>query len=208
MTEVVRPYRGVSAEERRGQRRSQLLEACLDVVAEVGVADTTAEGVCARAGLSKRYFYESFADREAILVAILDDLFDRVSIAIAELIEGGEALPEDERVRRTVTVLVRELSVDLRAARVYVEAPRHPTLEQRRLRAFDDFARLLLAEHVLNVEADDRRAYPVALMIVAGTTEVMARWLSGELALSEDEVVDVISGVGLAAGAFVRGGRP
>ncbi|HSV39980.1 MAG TPA: TetR/AcrR family transcriptional regulator, partial [Nocardioidaceae bacterium] len=159
MTEVVRPYRGVSAEDRRGQRRTQLLGAALDVVADVGVSDATTEAVCARAGLSKRYFYESFADREAILVAVLDDLFERVSAAIAELIEASADLPEDQRVRRTVEVLVRELSADPRAARVYVEAPRHPALEQRRLRAYDDFAQLILDEHVLNVEADESRAY-------------------------------------------------
>ncbi|MGV7904576.1 TetR family transcriptional regulator, partial [Mycobacterium kansasii] len=62
MDEVVRPWRGVSAEDRRSARRAQLLEACLDVVGDAGVEAVTADAVAQRAGLSKRYFYEAFAD--------------------------------------------------------------------------------------------------------------------------------------------------
>src|SRR5258708_27803222 len=75
MTEVARRYRGVPADERRQQRRRLLLEACLDLVGRDGTPAVTAESVSAAAKLTKRYFYESFADRDAVLVAALDELF-------------------------------------------------------------------------------------------------------------------------------------
>lgn len=194
VTEVVRPYRGVSAEVRRGDRRERLLEACLDVVAAVGVNDTTVDAICAQAGLSKRYFYESFPDREAALVAALDLVFDAVRAAIAGVL--AEGAPTD-RVSRTVSVLVKTLAADERAARLYIEAPRHPALEERRIAAFDEFTQLLV-QYVLDLDGDDPAARAATLLVVAGTTEVLSRWLAGDIDLDEDELVQTISGVGLA----------
>ncbi|WP_183093136.1 TetR/AcrR family transcriptional regulator [Nocardioides stalactiti] len=202
---TVRPYRGVSADDRRSLRRSQLLESCLDVVGDIGVVAATAEAVCARAGLSKRYFYESFGDRDTVLLAALDGVFDGARAAITPPLTDAASTPE-ERLRRTVAALVATLSADPRAARLYVESPRNLVLEQRRLAAYDEFADLLL-RHVLAVDGgpvtDRRRA--VALLIVSGTTEVMARWLAGDLDLAESEVVDTVSAIGIAAAAALDG---
>ncbi len=203
VTELVRPYRGVSAEDRRARRREQLLEACLDAVAASGVADTTAEAICGRAGLSKRYFYESFADREAVLVAALDRLFEAVRTAINTALAGTTGRAAD-RIERTVSALVAAISADPRAARLYVEAPRHRALEQRRALAFDEFTQLLV-ERVLDVDPHDARARTAALLVVAGTTEVLGRWLAGDVPLGEAEFVQTIAGIGLALTAVGSG---
>jgi AcrR family transcriptional regulator len=198
MTEVVRPYRGVSADDRRADRRSRLLEACLDLIGEDGVAEVTAEGTAARAGLSKRYFYESFADRDALLVAASDEVFAAVRSAILQrLVEYGDASVE-ERIRATVATLVKAMTADSRSARLYVEASRHPVLEARRLGMFDQFA-TLLDEQLFASDPHDQRLHTVSLLLVAGTTEVLARWLAGDIALDEEALVATISDVGLAA---------
>ena len=204
VAEAVRPYRGISADERRSVRRTQLLEACLDVVGEVGVAGTTAEAVCARAGLSKRYFYESFDDREAVLVAALDAFFEAARAAVAPAL-AQPAVSAEERLTRTVAALVRAVFADERAARLYVESSRHPALELRRIAAYDEFADLLL-RYALEVEVGtgDPRAQAVALLIVSGTTEVMARWLTGDLDLDESALVRTIAGIGLASAEVLR----
>lgn len=203
MAAAVRPYRGVSAEERRALRRTRLLEACLDAVGEVGVAGTTAEAICGRAGLSKRYFYESFADREAVLVAALDAFFERAREAITPaLAEPAES--DGERLTRTVAALVAAVSADPRAARLYVESSRHPALEQRRIAAYDEFAQLLLRYAIGVDDSSDPRAQVVALLIVSGTTEVLARWLAGDLDLDEAALVETVAGIGLASAAALR----
>lgn len=204
VAEAVRPYRGVSADERRAVRRAQLLEACLDVVGEDGVASTTAEAVCARAGLSKRYFYESFADRETVLVAALDAFFDAARAVVTPAL-AQPATSIEERLTRTVAALVRAVSADQRGARLYVESSRHPALELRRTAAYDEFADLLL-RYALEIEVRpaDPRAQLVALLIVSGTTEVMARWLTGDLDLDEPALVRTIAGIGLASAEVLR----
>jgi len=193
MTEVVRPWRGVSAEDRRAQRRAQLLAACLDVVGERGVEGTTVDAIVEDAGLSKRYFYESFADRPDVLAEAVDALMQRVQgrlvAAIAELESPAE------RLRATVATLVRALAEDSRSARLYVEAGRSPAAEARRHQAFDVFSQFVV-EDVLEASMDDARIAATALLVVAGTTDVLARWLAGGIDLSEVELVDLIAEIG------------
>ena len=64
-------YKGLSAAERAAERRARLLEATLSVWADTEVR-TTMTAVCAEAGLSERYFYESFAGLDEALTAVLD----------------------------------------------------------------------------------------------------------------------------------------
>ena len=203
---MVRPYRGVSAQDRRDDRRARLLEACFDVVADVGVADTTAEAVSTRAALSKRYFYESFADRDAILVAALDVVFADVSAAIITNLSSAGA-GTDERIAVTVQSLVSTLTADPRAARLYIEASHQPLLEQRRVQAFDEFSQLM-NRTVLQLDIDDPRARIAALLIVAGTTEVMSRWLSGALQMPEEDLIQTIAGIGTSVAAAIKRAQP
>src|SRR4051794_29828634 len=104
MTEVVRPWRGVSADDRRTQRRSQILEACLDVVGTSGVDGATVDAIVERAGLSKRYFYESFGDRHDVLAASVDALMERVRGRLVASVTAVDS-PSD-RLRAMVATLV------------------------------------------------------------------------------------------------------
>jgi AcrR family transcriptional regulator len=182
----------VSAEDRRTQRRAQLLDACLDVVGDAGVDGTTVDAIVERAGLSKRYFYESFADRHDVLAEAFDELMGRVRRQLVATVAEPDST---RRLRAMVATLVRALAEDRRGARLYVEAGRSPVAESRRHRAFDEFSDLVV-EALFDVSSDDPRVRATALLIVAGTTDVLARWLAGDLALDEAEVVDLIASIG------------
>ncbi|MGF0312110.1 TetR/AcrR family transcriptional regulator [Rhodococcus sp. IEGM1428] len=195
MPPVVRPYRGVAADERRRERREKLLEACLDAVAESGVSTVTVDDICARAGLSKRYFYESFGDRDAILVSALDDVIDAVGTALNEL-EQKHGSAED-RVAQTAAALVRALTADPRASLLYTAASANPALDARRRQMVDRFTPLLMRE-VLDADPGDPRAEAATVLMVAGTTELLDRWLRGTLTFTEAEFVDTLTALGVA----------
>lgn len=145
MTTVVRPYRGVSAEDRRADRRARLKAACLDLIGSGGVVWITAEAVSARAGLTKRYFYESYADRDALLYEVMDDFFVAVRTRILDaLTEAGSGADAPRRAHIVAQVLIDYLQGDSRQARLYVEAAGQPTLQARREEAFDEFTRMLV----------------------------------------------------------------
>lgn len=201
---AVRPYRGVSAEDRRAERRERVKSACLDVVGDTGVTTLTVDAVSARAGLTKRYFYEGFADLDALLAEVIDDIFTEL---LAEILDAlrAEGPTVAQRAHIIVSLLIDFFQRDVRRARLYVEAPGQPTLRARREVAFDTYTRLLV-EH-LHTESTpwpaqtvpDRRRALAALIVVAGITQAMTMWLQGTVELDRHQIVDEITRVMIAA---------
>lgn len=75
-TRPARPYRGVAKDERCAERRRRLIEAGIQVFGAETYHGGTVRAVCAAAGLTERYFYESFLNREQLLRAVYDELID------------------------------------------------------------------------------------------------------------------------------------
>lgn len=87
-----RRWRGIEPDERARERRQKLLDAALELVGTQGLASVTVRGVCAKAELASRYFYESYSDRDALLLGLYDDLaaelIERVGLGVLEA--GGD----------------------------------------------------------------------------------------------------------------------
>lgn len=91
-------------------QRARILAAMVEVVAEHGLADATVARVVARAGVSRRTFYEIFKDREDCFLAALDEGITRASRYV---LEGYD--PEAEwnvRLRSALTRLLRFLELE------------------------------------------------------------------------------------------------
>src|ERR1700743_249076 len=84
-----RDYGGRTATQRRAERRQRLMTAALELFGTEGYPATSIERLCARANVSTRNFYEDFASREALLIALHDQItqqaFDAVIEAVAEI---------------------------------------------------------------------------------------------------------------------------
>lgn len=193
---VTRPYRGRSADLRRAERRAALVEAALERIGESGVGALTVDGVCEQAGLTKRYFYESFTDRDALLAEVGTAMFARLRAEVVAAVTAVDPSPQ-ARARAAAGALVDALAADRRTARLYVEAPAHPVLSQVRDAAVGEFADLLIGD-VLGRSPVEPRARLGGLLIVAGTTEVVSRWLAGDLVLDRLDLVDELTRLGLA----------
>lgn len=115
-----RTYRGASNEERRAERRQKLIEASLEVYGDIGFHAATVKQVCARAGLTERYFYESFENAEALLaagyLAVMDRLQADVLAAIAAAPPGDMAAIT----RAALTTYYSLLRETPKAARVFL----------------------------------------------------------------------------------------
>jgi AcrR family transcriptional regulator len=84
-----RTYGGATPAQRTSERRGRLLEAGLALYGTQGFAATSIDAVCAGAGLTKRYFYESFGSGEELLTAVYLDATARVQARVAEAIVGA-----------------------------------------------------------------------------------------------------------------------
>jgi AcrR family transcriptional regulator len=208
-TTITRPYRGVSAEQRRADRRERLLEAGLDLLGGEGFGATTVRGVCARAGLTERYFYESFKDLEALLLAVFDEIIEDATRAVLEAVAQA---PHDEREksRAAIAAFVDLMTDDPRKGRVaFVEAMGSEALMLRRLATMRAFAQLIAdqAQAFYGAPAAQREdAELTALLLVGGLAETLIAWLGGSLRLSRDRLVDHVANLFVAA-ANVRSTR-
>ncbi len=202
MSDVVRPWRGVSADDRRAGRGEQLREACLDIVGERGVAGTTVDLVCATAGLSKRYFYESFTSLDNLLVTVVDDrLVSMLSAMKASLEQLDAGVTGPERIHVIVTILIDELSEDPRFARLYVECPGHPLLRARRDDAITQFTAFLVDDVLEGPRSPHHTARRLLTVrvVVAGTTDLVTGWLRGDIEADRETIIATIEFLGRAA---------
>lgn len=114
-----RRYRGAEADERRAQRRAQLITAAVQVYGERGYQNATVKAVCEAAGLTERYFYESFANSEALLLASFEAVTHRLLQKIAH--EGEAAGGNGEhRALAMLRTYFGTLQCEPRSARVFL----------------------------------------------------------------------------------------
>src|SRR3954471_11898833 len=88
-----RAYGGISAGERIAARRARLLDAGLERFGTAGWAATGVKDICREAGLTDRYFYESFGDRVELFTAVFDRETQRLLLAVATAVAGVEPEP-------------------------------------------------------------------------------------------------------------------
>jgi AcrR family transcriptional regulator len=86
--DVGRIYRGAGPRQRQDERRARLVDAAVEVFGTTGYRSATVERICAAAGLTKRYFYESFDSSEALLLAAYTRSIDELH---ASMVAGATA---------------------------------------------------------------------------------------------------------------------
>ncbi|MFD5178114.1 TetR/AcrR family transcriptional regulator [Nocardia sp. NPDC058379] len=85
-----RSYGGQTAEGRAADRRARLIDVGVDMVGTQGVSALGMRSVCRTAGLSQRFFYESFADTEGLLHAVYQAALSRLEEAVAPAAASGD----------------------------------------------------------------------------------------------------------------------
>ncbi len=121
----VRPYRGVDAGERLAQRKRRFIEAGLDLLGQTDPDDLTVRAICADAGLTARYFYESFADKDAFVEAVFDAVTAELTTTTTAAVS---AAPVAEKNRAGIANIVRTIADDPRIGRLLVQ---HRTFQRR-----------------------------------------------------------------------------
>jgi AcrR family transcriptional regulator len=194
-----RPYRGVAHADRIAERRDALIETGLDCLHDDGLSGVSVRSICTRARLSPRYFYESFADLDALLLAIVDTVAAEVATcSLAAIAAAGESAPD--QVRAAIDAGYAVVATDERkATALLVAAAGHGPLAERRQRIVADYAQLALANLApLGALPDRREAIATALFLMGGAGELIGAVLSGRVRLSRAEVVDRLAALWLA----------
>lgn len=201
-------WAGVPAEDRRATRRDLLIDAAFDLLGTEGWSGTTVRAVCQAARLNPRYFYESFEDLDAVVVAV----YDRVVAGLgAEVLRALEDTAHDPRaqVRALIERIVIFVDEDRRRARVlYVEALGNVALNRRRIEtghSIVGFLESYAIERHGPPPAGEQVGRIAAAILVGGTSEMVMAWLGGRIDVSREQLIDDATVLFLALGDAAAG---
>jgi AcrR family transcriptional regulator len=214
-------YAGSSAAERKAERRGRLLETALELLGTEGWAGTTVRSVCAHAKLNPRYFYESFTDLDALVLALFDEVAldtSRALLAAAAQAPAGDA---EAAARAAIGTFITHVTDDPRIARVlFAEALGNEALARRRLDAMHEMWGILATfgrGYYGEAAGADPIADVAAALLVGGMTELLLAWLDGRLALTREQLIDDVAAlfvvtaegaVAIARARTARGRKP
>ena len=185
-----RTYGGLTAEDRTAARRERLLDAGLELFGTRGFASTGIREVCREAGLTDRYFYESFGSREELFRAVFDQLTDELFTAVAEAVVAVEPKPEPQ-LRAAIGTFIRMLADDPRKPRIVFADTGGEHMKQT-LRRFQALVEATAQQHGV------RDPELLALALVGTLERVVVEWQDGELDRDVDEIVHDVARLFLA----------
>ncbi len=109
------------------ERRDQILSAALDLAIERGLHAITIDGVARACGVTRPVVYGSFADRTALLSALMDRAEEHALTGLAAVFPDvpaeGEAIDPNELLIAGVDAYLRAVAADPRTWRVILLPP-------------------------------------------------------------------------------------
>lgn len=196
-----RTWGGRTPEERRAERRRKLIAAALEIWLENGWAAVTMRGVCTRAALNDRYFYEHFTDRDELLGAVWDEvcfeIFGELSAVVAEHLDRK---PLD--ILRLAVARAVELQSHGHARILFDNHAGSRVLEERRKTTLAESTDLLIAtaRPYLRTGVDETAFRMSTLMGIGGFNELLSAWRTGTIDTDAERIVDHASQVAALLG--------
>ncbi|BBZ64365.1 TetR/AcrR family transcriptional regulator [Mycolicibacterium monacense] len=172
-------WSGVPLQDRQALRRDELVTAGVKLLGGEGGPALTVRAVCREAGLTERYFYESFVDRDEFVRAAYDDVCSRAM----------SALMTAETPRDAVERFVKLMVDDPTRGRVLLLAPAsEPVLTQSGAAWMPNFIELV--QHKLTRITDPAIQAMVATGLIGALTALFTAYLDGRLSATREQFID------------------
>ena len=188
-----RGYGGRSAEQLAQERYERLMASALELFGTEGYLPTTVEKLCRHAKVTTRHFYEHFADREAILIAIFKQILQQTKqVVLQEIINPELAL--EQRLLAGIRAFLEQHLQDVRRLKITtqevlgvsqrVEVVRHAVISE--------FAALIeqyLAVLVAAQKIPPRNYKVLAFGLVGAMHELQIAWLHQQVPQTLESLV-------------------
>jgi AcrR family transcriptional regulator len=185
--QVTMPFKGISADDRRIDRRNRVVEAAYEIAGSEGAGVLGVGRVCLAAGLTKRYFYESFASLTELQSAVVDHAIAVMSERVDPFRPTGPSGPP----QRWLAAFVGALVDDQCLARVL--------LAETHGGALSPFRHQIINVAVAGMAPpgsdpqEDLRARLVAYAQIGTLSELCLAWHQGQLDMERAVLVDVLA---------------
>jgi AcrR family transcriptional regulator len=185
--QVTMTFKGISADDRRMDRRNRVVEAAYEIAGTEGAAALGVGRVCLAAGLTKRYFYESFASLAELQSAVVDH-----AIAVmSERVDPFRPTEPSGPPQRWLAAFLGALVDDQCLARVLLAETHGGALSPFRHQIID-VAVAGMAPPGSDPQ-EDLRARLVAYAQIGTLSELCLAWHQGQLVMDRAVLVDVLA---------------
>jgi AcrR family transcriptional regulator len=118
------------ADDRRVQRRRQILDTAKKVFAELGYHDTSINEIITRANIARGTFYLYFSNKHKVFDAILDEALEELEARITRIrINEPDVPPPEEQLRQNLLRVLDLVLDDRPLARLLLHHSQHPHTE-------------------------------------------------------------------------------
>src|SRR3984957_19503979 len=183
--QVTMPFKGISADDRRVGRRERLVRAAFEIAGTEGAGALGVGRVCQAAGLTKRYFYESFATLADLQSAVVDHAIQVMSERVHPFRPARPGAPPQAWLEAFVGALVDDESL----ARVLLTETHGGALSPFRHQIID-VAVAGMAPAGSNESQADLRARLVAYAQIGTLSELCLAWHKGHLNMERATLVE------------------
>jgi AcrR family transcriptional regulator len=175
-------WSGVPLEDRQALRRGELIDAGVDLLGGESGPALTVRAVCRATGLTERYFYESFSDRDEFVRAVYDDVCARAMSTLSSSTSARDA------VERFVALMVD----DPTRGRVLLLAPTvEPVLTRSGANWMPSFIELLQHKVTRITEITQPAVQAMAATGLLGAlTALFIAYLDGRLSATREQFID------------------
>ncbi|BBZ24504.1 TetR/AcrR family transcriptional regulator [Mycolicibacter hiberniae] len=172
-------WSGVPLAERQALRRDEFIAAGVELLGDARGPALTVRSACRAAGLTERYFYESFADRDEFVRSVYDDVCTRAMTALLatrtprEAVECFVSLMVDDPVRGRVLLLAPESE---------------PVLTHSGARWMPTF--IAMVQRTLTQWSEPAFQQMVATGLIGALTALFSNYLAGTLEADRTQFID------------------
>ena len=202
----LRTYGGKPGADRRDERRSRLLTVGRQLLtATEGPGGFSVRGVCREAGLTPRYFYESFTDAGDLARAVYDECIAAITVDTLGAL-GDLGTDNAVAVNRGMATLVDLVAADPSRGRLLFSPALAavPEIAEQRVNSTRMFVHLVGVEATSRTDLDASGPVKVAAeLLVGGVAQGVSAWLDGHLEVERQVIVDTLTSAFLALGPVV-----
>lgn len=200
-----RIWGGTTLEERQRERRTKLVEAGVRLIAAGGGQAVSVRAVCRESGLTSRYFYEHFADRDEFVVAVFQSLAEENTARVRDAVAASSGDPRAVAAAAVDAVAGFALDDPDKGRVLFVAPMTDPVLFEARDRFFPVVAEMIADQIPDRDHADSRRLKSASL--VGALSHVFFLYVDGRLDVPREVFVRHCVQLLLAVSAMDRGTR-
>ncbi|NMO51951.1 TetR/AcrR family transcriptional regulator [Actinoplanes sp. TBRC 11911] len=185
----MKSYGGKTADERRAERRAQLIAAARELFIARGYAGTSIRAVLREAGLQERYFAENFSGMDDLLAAVHDEVDAYFFDSLMRDVDRSDPPAHQRRTILTNYITAIEKHPAWARIKLIETVGVSALVDERRRQTQEKYATAAVAFMPVPRAGSTLDPHILARAFISGMNGIIIDWLTGTLDIDTDQVI-------------------